>query len=137
MTGVALPNTGSSSCGKAVGILLNNFGFEDLPQSGRNGKEWTSFLNARSSQFKKIAIKHPDEASPGAILVYDGSGELGSQANKTYGHVEIKGSDGKYYHYLESSRAGGSAATNEKDADEYKRLTGFTGFAYYPIQKQA
>jgi hypothetical protein len=88
----ALPDTGNSSCGAAVGELLNRFGIESLPLSGRNGKNWDDILEPRvkNGQFKKIAIKHPSEAGSGAILVYDGSGQLGSNANKNYGHVEIK-----------------------------------------------
>ena len=74
----SLPRTGSASCGKAVGILLNRFGIEALPQSGRDGKNWDDILEprVRSGQFKKVAIKHPDDASAGAILAYDGSGKL-------------------------------------------------------------
>jgi hypothetical protein len=37
-----------------------------------------------------MKIGHPDQAYPGAILVYDGSGTDGSTMNKEYGHVEIK-----------------------------------------------
>ncbi|NRH20449.1 transglycosylase SLT domain-containing protein [Candidatus Gracilibacteria bacterium] len=135
----SLPETGSGSCGQAVGILLNRFGIEALPQTGRDGKNWDDILEprVRNGQFKKVAIKHPSEASSGAILVYDGSGQLGSNANKNYGHVEIKGSDGKYYSYYEGERAGGSASTNEKDPDNYRKLTGFVGYAYYPIIKSA
>lgn len=135
----SLPNTWSSSCGQAVGILLNRFWIESLPQSWRDGKNWDDILNPRVSnwQFKKVAIAHPDEASAGAILVYDGSGQLGSEANKNYGHVEIKWSDGKYYSYYEWSRAGWSAANNTKNPEEYRKLTGFTGYAYYPLSKQA
>jgi hypothetical protein len=56
--------------------------------------------------------------------------------NKEYGHVEIKWSDGNYYSYYEWSRAGGSAATNEKNPIKYYEITGFTGYAYYPKQKK-
>ena len=84
-----------------------------------------------------MRINHPDQAYPGAILVYDGSGSEWSSMNKQFGHVEIKWSDGKYYSYYEGTRAGGSAATNEKDAKKYEELTGFIGYAYYPKQKIA
>ncbi len=135
----SLPQTWSSSCGQAVGILLNRFGIEALPQSGRDGKNWDDILEPRvnNGQFKKVAIKHPSEASSGAILVYDGTGSQWSNMNKDFGHVEIKWSDGKYYSYYEGTRAGGSAATNEKDPDNYRKLTGFVGYAYYPIAKTA
>jgi hypothetical protein len=65
----SLPNTGTSSCGEAVGTLLNKFGVE----SGRDGKNWDTILELRiqSGQFKKVPIKHPDEAGSGAILVFD------------------------------------------------------------------
>jgi hypothetical protein len=133
-----LPETGSSSCGQAVGMLLNRFWIEALPQSGRDGKNWDDILEPRikSWQFKKVAIKHPDEASAGAILVYDGSGQLGSDANKNYGHVEIKWSDWRYYSYYEGNRAGWSAANSIIDPERYRELTGFTGYAYYPITKK-
>jgi hypothetical protein len=131
-----LPDTGSSSCGKAVGILLNRFGIEELPQERRDGKNWTEYLTKRLGQFKKVPISHPDEASAGAILVYDGSWDLGSSMNKNFWHVEIKWSDAKYYSYYEGSRAGWSAATTEKNPENYRKLTGFTGYAYYPVTKQ-
>jgi hypothetical protein len=69
----SLPNTGTSSCGEAVGTLLNKFGVESLPQYGRDGKNWDTILELRiqSGQFKKVPIKHPDEAGSGAILVFD------------------------------------------------------------------
>jgi hypothetical protein len=54
-------------------------------------------------------------------------------------HVEIKGSDGKYYSYYEGTRAAGSAANSSewvKDPAEYRRITGFTGYAYYPVTKK-
>lgn len=134
-----LPDTWTASCGQAVGILLNRFGIEALPQSWRDGKNWDEILNPRvqSWQFKKIPIKHPDEAGPWAILVYNDWSELGSAMNKQYGHVEIKWSDGKYYSYYEWNRAWWSAANNVKDPEEYMRLTSFAGFAYYPISKEA
>lgn len=135
----SLPDTGNNSCGAAVWLLLNRFWIEALPQNGRDGKNWDDILEPRihSWQFKKTAIKHPDEASAWAILVYDGSGQLGSEANKAYGHVEIKWSDGKYYSYYEWQRAGWSAATMAKNPEEYQKLTWFTGFAYYPVSRQA
>lgn len=134
----SLPNTWKNSCWRAVGELLNSFWIQGLPDSGRDGKNWDNILEPRvtSGQFKKVAIKHPDEAGAGAILAYE-NGIWGSQANKDHGHVEIKGSDGKYYSYYEWGRSGGSAATNEKNPEKYRELTGFIGFAYYPVQKQA
>ena len=135
----SLPNTGDSSCGEAVGMLLNRFWIKDLPQAERNGKNWTRFLTDRWDQFKKVAIRHPDEASAWAILVYDGSWELGSDMNKKFWHVEIKWSDMWYYHYLKSNESAWSAHKwdKEKDPIKYRDLTGFTGYAYYPVTKKA
>jgi hypothetical protein len=134
-----LPDTWSASCGKAVGILLNRFWIEELPQTGRDGKNWDDILEPRIKkwQFKKVPIAHPDEAWSWAVLIYDGSWVLWSDANKTYGHVEIKWSDGKYYSYYEGSRAGWSAANAEKDPKKYADLTGFIWYAYYPKQTKS
>ncbi len=133
----SLPSTWKNSCWRAVGELLNNFWIQWLPDNGRDGKNWDNILEPRvlSGQFKKVAIKHPNEASAGAILAYE-NGAWGSQANKDHGHVEIKWSDGKYYSYYEGERPGGSAATNIINPDKYREATGFTGFAYYPVQKE-
>lgn len=130
-------NSWSNSCGAAVRTLLKSYGISGLPETGANGKNWESILNERGDQFIKMKISHPDQAYPGAILVYDGSGTDGSSMNKAFGHVEIKWSDGKYYSYYEWSRAWGSAATNEKDPIKYNEITGFTGYAYYPRQKHS
>jgi hypothetical protein len=130
-------NLWANSCGAAVRALLKSYGIIGLPETGANGKNWESILDERSSQFIKMKIGHPDQAYPGAILVYNGSGSEWSAMNKEYGHVEIKGSDGKYYSYYEGSRAGGSAATGEKDPEKYESLTGFIWYAYYPRQKKA
>lgn len=127
----------TDSCGAAVRELLKSYGVTGLPESGAHGKKWEEILNNRPDQFIKMKISHPDQAYPGAILVYDGSGELWSDANKENGHVEIKGSDGKYYSYYKWERAAGSAKTNEKNPEKYVGLTGFIGYAYYPKQKQA
>lgn len=129
-------NLWANSCGAAVRALCQSYGITGLPESGANGKNWEKILGDRSTQFIKMRISHPDQAYPGAILIYDGSGSKWSYMNKEFGHVEIKWSDGKYYSYYEGSRAGGSAATNEKDPKKYSELTGFIGYAYYPKQKQ-
>lgn len=130
-------NSWANSCGAAVRKLLQSYGITGLPETGANGKNWESILDERPSQFVKMKINHPDQAYPGAILVYNGNGSEWSDMNKEYGHVEIKWSDGKYYSYYEGSRAGGSAATNEKDPKKYESLTGFIWYAYYPKQKKA
>jgi hypothetical protein len=59
--------------------------------------------------------------------------------NQMYGHVEIKGSDGRYYSYYASLNSAGSANTNEQDPKKFAEQTGFIGYAYYPRQagKQA
>jgi hypothetical protein len=73
-----------------VRTLLKSYGINGLPETGADGKNWESILNDRPSQFIKMKISHPDQAYPGAILVYDGSGSEGSNMNKQFGHVEIK-----------------------------------------------
>lgn len=128
--------TWDDSCGAAVRELLKSYGVTGLPESGANGKNWEEILNKRPDQFIKMKISHPDHAYPGAILVYDGSGSKWSDMNKEFWHVEIKWSDGGYYSYYNGKRAGGSAATTEKDPQKYVDLTGFIGYAYYPKQKR-
>lgn len=130
-------NLWANSCWAAVRKLLQSYGVAGLPENGANGKNWESILNERWSQFFKMKISHPDQSYPGAILVYDWSGSEWSSMNKQFGHVEIKWSNGKYYSYYEWSRAGGSAATTEKDPKKYEELTGFIGYAYYPRQNKS
>ena len=125
-------STGDDSCGVAVRELLKWYGITGLPESGADWKNWDNILDKRPDQFFKVKIGHPNEAYPGAILNYEGTGTLWSTMNHRYGHVEIKGSDGKYYSFYGGVRPGGSAATNEKDPEKFKELTGFTGYAYYP-----
>ncbi len=54
-----------------MGNILNGFGIRGLPTSGRHGREWDKFLDARSDQFVKVKVSSPDEAKPGAILAYN------------------------------------------------------------------
>ncbi len=129
-------NLWADSCGAAVRELLKSYGVTGLPESGANGKNWEQILGDRPDQFIKMKISHPDQAYPGAILVYDGSGSEWSDMNKQFWHVEIKGSDWRYYSYYNGKRAGWSAATTEKNSEKYADLTGFIGYAYYPKQKK-
>lgn len=122
------------SCGAAVRELLKWYGITWLPETGADGKNWEKILNDRPHQFVKMRISHPDYAYPGAILVYDGSGDLWSQANKKHGHVEIKGNDGKYYSYYESYDSAWSAKTWTKNPQQFQEETWFIGYAYYPKQ---
>ena len=121
-----------NSCGASCGELLNKFWFRSiLPQSGRDGKNWDTILETHASKyFKKIPVNHPDSAPAGSILVFNENATKGSVARKKHGHVEIKGSDGMYYSYYKSMNAGGSSRTSEKNPEKYKKLTGFTGYAY-------
>lgn len=130
-------NLWANSCGAAVRKLCQSYGITGLPESGANGKNWEKILGDRPSQFIKMKISHPDQAYPGAILVYDGSGSKWSTMNKEFGHVEIKWSDGKYYSYYESSMAAWSAKSNSKNIEQYQKDTGFIGYAYYPRQNKS
>lgn len=123
---------GENSCWAAVRELLKQYGITGLPESWADGKNWENILNAKSGQFVKMPLNHPDDAYPWAILVFDGSGSEWSAMNKKYWHVEIKWSDGKYYSYYESVNPGWSAAVNEKNPSKYQELTGFIWYAYYP-----
>lgn len=122
---------GAFSCGASVGRMLNGFGIQGLPQSDRHGKNWDEFLDARLDQFTKVEINSPDDARPGGILCYNGGGG-GSRSYmaKQFGHVEVKGSNGKYYYYNESDHWGGSAGANLKNSE-------FCGHVYYPRRKEA
>jgi hypothetical protein len=125
------PNTGKSSCGKAVGTILNNFWFSKyLPQSGRDGKNWDSILDTLVSRnvFKKVPCSHPKNALPGGVLVYNGGSPYGTEANKKYGHVEIKSDQWEYVSYVKARQPGWSA----RNAPDAKSM-GFCGYVYYPV----
>lgn len=128
---VSCPKTGASSCGAAVGTLLNDFWYRKcLPQSNRDGKKWDEFLSERPRYFKKVPCSHPSAALPGAILVYNGGEDVaGSAANKRFGHVEIKSASDRYVHYTKSNQPGWSA--------RWQSNMGFCGYAFYPINRPA
>ncbi len=112
--------------------MLNQFGFRKiLPQSGRDGKNWDTIIERyASAYFEKIPVNHPDDAPAGSILVFNENARLGTSTRREYGHVEIKGSNGMYYSYYQSINPAGSSKTSEKNPERYKKLTGFTGYAY-------
>jgi hypothetical protein len=125
--------SGAYSCGASVGKMLNGFGIQALPQSGRDGKNWNEILDARVKlgQFTKVIINSPDEARPGGILCYDGGGGgRRSYMAKKHGHVEVKWTNGHYYHYLDSSYWGGSAGASVENSQ-------FTKCVYYPRKLEA
>ena len=122
-----------NSCGASVGSLLNEYGLKDvLPQSGRDGKNWDTILETPPLDlyFDKIPCALPTDAQPGDICVYDEHASRGSSARKKYGHVEIRGNDGRFYSYYASEMPGGSSKTREQDPEKYRQLTGFTGYVY-------
>jgi hypothetical protein len=122
---------GAFSCGGSVGRMLNAFGVKGLPSGERHGKNWNEFLDARPSQFTKVKINTPDEALPGGILCYDeGGGGKRSKMARRFWHVEVKGDNGKYYHYEEKDKWWGSAGPNLKNSV-------FTGYVYYPRKLEA
>lgn len=122
----------NNSCGASCWALLNKFWFRKiLPQSGRDWKNWDTILERYASQyFDKVPVSHPDQAPAGSVIVFNENARLGSSARKKYWHVEIKGSDWKYYSYYKSVNAWWSSRTNEKNPQKYKKLTWFTGYAY-------
>lgn len=67
------PTGEKSSCGKAVGNLLNQFGFKKLlPQGNRHGKNWDTIIEKHLSEyFTKIPVSHPNDAPPGSVVVFN------------------------------------------------------------------
>lgn len=124
------PTGKASSCGAAVGNLMNQFGFRRLlPQSGRDGKNWDTIIEKNlSDYFTKIPVSHPDDAPPWSIIVFNEWAWRWKR--RTFGHVEIKGSNGRYYHYVSSPTAGGSVHSNKLRGEAYRKYTGFNGYAY-------
>lgn len=132
-------NLGKNSCGPAVEALLNRFGLKNVtPGTGRNGKAFEGFLN-NDSRFQKLDIHNFNDIPAGAVLVFDGSGVSKSPAHKAAGHAEIKGSNGKFYSYYDSFRAGGSTANASwplrDNFDAWKKASGFAG-AWIPTKME-
>lgn len=111
--------------------LENSFHFQNPPRG--NGNQWAGLME-KDSRFKKIEIKSLDEIPVGGIMTYDGRGTNARGMNKKYGHVEIKGADGRFYSDYASPRPGGGAkAPNlHNDFEKWKKATGFSG-VYLPI----
>jgi hypothetical protein len=117
-------DSGSNSCWASVGKMLAAFGIWWVPSSGRNGENWNEFLDALSpEQFIKIPIDDPSQARPGGILCYEDGGSGGAAVK--WGHVEVKWTDGAYYHYLRSTQWWGSRGQDVENSH-------FTGYVYYP-----
>ncbi|MDA9128968.1 hypothetical protein N9J72_00630 [Candidatus Gracilibacteria bacterium] len=130
-------NEGKNSCGKAVGNALIRMGFKGLPTSGRDGYKFEQILDERPSQFEKVRVSSPWEVKAGGILVYSEGARLGTRERHDFGHVEIRGSDGKFYSYLGAIKPGGSSRTEFRNEKQYTEDTGFIGYAYYPVSKTA
>jgi hypothetical protein len=118
--------------------MLSAFWMKWLPGGGRNGENWNEFLNDRPQQFIKVRIKNPSEARPGGILCYE-DGWFSKRTWKrtkasTFGHVEIVGTDGAYYHYLRSESWGGSRGQDISNSwfDKNDGNVDFMWFVYYP-----
>lgn len=62
-------------------------------------------MDERPEYFRKEKISTPDDARPGAIVVYDDDGGGSrSKAAKKWGHVEIKDTNGNFVHYISSNK---------------------------------
>ena len=112
-----------------------------------HGYKWTKFLDewVKKATFVKVPISHPKEAITWGIVVYN-RWALWSEMRAIYWHVEIKWNDGEYYSYYKSPRPGWSSYWSTTSRYErkvidgsisnpklFQELTGFTGYAYYPL----
>lgn len=125
---------GKGHCARFCRYHLEKNGFKNPPRA--NAKDWENILK-NDSRFEKVAVSSVADIPPGAILVYDGKGTNAKGKSATFGHVEIKGSDGKFYSDYASPRAGGGAKAPQLQNDptkfeQWKRATGFVG-AFVPI----
>lgn len=94
-------------CGQNVGMALNAFGIEWLPNSGRHGYRWAEICRSRPDQFQRVNCT-PQEAPAGAIISYN-RGTGWSEARQWYGHVEIAlGQNRGYYFGQVANNPGGS-----------------------------
>lgn len=94
-------------CGKNVGECMNAFGYQWLPNSGRNGADWKTICEQRPNQFKKIDCR-PENAPAGALISY-ARNSGGSAARQASGHIEIALGEGRWYYYgAVASQPGGS-----------------------------
>lgn len=106
-----------NSCGASVWNMLTAFWIKWLPDQGRDWHKWDEFLENRPD-FVKVPISDPNQANPGAILVYDRW--YGQWARNKYGHVEIATKDWFYYGKF-------------KDVPGWSAKDWFTGYAYYYV----
>lgn len=137
-------NTWKNSCWEAVKNILRNFWIRW--RMSWNWCDWWEILDNKPNQFKKVPIKHPEDAKAGWILVYLEWAEnpKASKKRKKYWHVEIKWMDNRYYSYYASQNPGWSARIRSKQKyeelktnyKEYQRFTWFIWYVYYPTQKE-
>ena len=105
-------------------------------------KSWvdiTKVLNEKI-EIKKRKIDFPKDAKSWEIVVYneDADSRRASSARKRFWHVEVKWDNGMFYSYYKSSKAWWSASEKQSGSPEdYRRLTGFTWYAYSINMKNA
>ncbi len=98
-------------------------------------KSWvdiTKVINEKI-EIKKRKIDFPNDAKSWEIVVYNegADSKISSKARKTFGHVEVKWDNWMFYSYYKSFKAGWSASEKQEGSPEkYKKLTGFTWYAY-------
>lgn len=94
-------------CWRNVGECFNAFGYQWLPNHGRNGADWKTICEQRPNQFKKIDCR-PEDAPAWALISY-ARNSGGSKARQASGHVEIALWEGRGYYYgAVASQPGGS-----------------------------
>ncbi len=135
--------TGTTWCWKWTGDTISKFWIEGFTMGdfewSRDGYKWKEVLDdaVERGQFIKVKINHPGDAKWWAVLIYDRGAVLWSKNRRLYWHAEIKWEDGMYRHANKMGVPAGSAHTDETDPVRYRKLTWFTGYAYYPVRKTA
>ena len=132
-------------CGGWVWRILTVFWFKGLEKWDvwdRLWKKWWEFLEPLvPTYFIKVKIDNHTQAKPGGLLWYNAS-KYWSAARQNAWHVEIVWADGRYYYDWVANTPCWSALTSYswsreellKSPANYKKVTGFSGYVYYPVK---
>ena len=135
-------------CAKWVADLCQSYG---IRVDRGHARQWDNTLDARVAewQFRKVKINHPKEAKAWGIVCYNQGAKRWSSDRKTFWHVEICDGKGTYYYDGKTDIPAGSSyklARNNaekniisgrtSDPSEFKKLTAFTWYVYYPVRKR-
>lgn len=114
-------------CWPNIREVLKAFWFNDIPSSWMNWYVYSSVLDRLTEQWKviKVPISHPDQAKPGAILVYNKWFWRPGSPRHNYWHVEQKLENWYFRWHVNETYWWSITWTNSQ--------TWFTWYAYYVI----